>query len=289
MEGLSRDSQIPGLLNTIFRLIALRRNGIQSRPPPFAAKPPRLALTRRNWMVCFHQGAALRGGPSGSRPEAITHYLSEAGFGLIRQNSPTNAIISPMMKMVPMTTVRCLSTDHAVNEAEIESAGSAEKPATRNPKKTQLIRRCGSRQCSVGADIGQEWVDLPIHVIGDIDGDDRRRDAPFEPCEDEIREGTSLRLGSCPASLIAMAREVTETPSATEKDRRVGDQVRIGLAWVDCPAEIAEQKHRQDRHTVNGEGVAYPPCNAGRDPGIKAPLRLPCRRSQLIADSDTPR
>ena len=127
----------------------------------------------------------------------MAHYLSEAGFGLIRQNSPTSAIISPMMKIVPMTTVRCLSTGHAVNETEIESAGSAEKPATRKPKKTQLISRCASRQCSYEPISGKKRIDLPIDVIGDVDGDDRRRDAPFEPGNDKLQERQGCRLVSC--------------------------------------------------------------------------------------------
>src|ERR1051326_1174260 len=68
-------------------------------------------------------------------------YRSDEGLGLIRQNSPTSAIITPMMKMVPTMTSRCLSIGHIVNEVEIESAGNAEKPATRRPKKKQLINR----------------------------------------------------------------------------------------------------------------------------------------------------
>ena len=68
--------------------------------------------------------------------------VGRAGFGLIRQNSPTSAMISPMMKVVPITTARNFSTGQPeVDEAAIESDGSNERPVTSNPKKTQLVRR----------------------------------------------------------------------------------------------------------------------------------------------------
>ena len=65
----------------------------------------------------------------------------DAGVGAISKNSPTSAIISPMVNVVPMITICSLPTGHDECETEIESVGSAENPVTSIPKKTQLISR----------------------------------------------------------------------------------------------------------------------------------------------------
>ena len=61
--------------------------------------------------------------------------------GVTSKNSPTSAIISPTMKVVPRITICSLASGHADRETGIESVGSAENPVTRIPKKTQLISR----------------------------------------------------------------------------------------------------------------------------------------------------
>ena len=65
-----------------------------------------------------------------------------ACFGLIRQNSPTSAIISPIVKVVPIITARSLSTGHDEGEEGVsERVGCNESQVTSSAKTAHIATR----------------------------------------------------------------------------------------------------------------------------------------------------
>ena len=106
-----------------------------------------------------------------------------------------------------------------------------------------------------GADIGQQRIDLPVHMIGDIDADDGGRDGPFDVFVEPLAKAVRCSCGQHLCNGKARGRDAERN----KEDRRIGYQVGIGLASVASPAEIAQQKDRHNRHAVIGEGVVHPP------------------------------